>query len=177
MKLTEIPIGDDAPKVVHAVIEIPKASKNKFEYNPRWGAFFLDRILAGPLRYPTAYGFIPQTRGLDGDTMDILVVQDEPAITGCVLEARPLGVMRLHRPDGGDVDEKVLAVSANDPMYRDARKLKDLPEYLYEELDYFFRHLKEPAKDKVYETEWGDAKEARDMIRKRHGEWRERQGE
>lgn len=175
MKLTEIPIGDDAPKLVHAVIEIPKASKNKFEYNAEWEAFFLDRILAGPLRYPAAYGFIPQTHGLDGDTMDILVVQDEPAITGCIVEARPLGVLRLFRPDGGDVDEKIVAVSANDPMYRDARKFEDLPEYLCEELDYFFRHLKEPAKDKLYETEWDDAKKARAMIRKRHAAYRKHQ--
>lgn len=170
MNLNDIPLGEDAPGTVHAVIEIPQGSRNKFEYRPEWETFLLDRILAGPLRFPTAYGFIPQTCGLDGDAVDILVVQNEPAITGCVVEARPLGVLRMGRHTGEDVDDKIIAVSANDPMYRDQNSLDDLPEYLREEIDYFFRTYR-AMEERDYTTEWGGTDDAHRVIRKRHAEY------
>lgn len=171
MKLTEIPIGDDAPEVVRAVVEIPKGSKNKFEYVPEWGTYLLDRVLAGPLRFPTAYGFIPQTAGVDGDRMDVLVIQDEPTITGCVVEARPLGLLRMRRPDGEDVDEKVLAVSVSEPMFGEWTELDDVPEHLRREIDYFFRTYKN-LEGRDYETEWRGAEAARARIGERHREYR-----
>jgi inorganic pyrophosphatase len=171
VKLTDLPIGDQAPELVHAVIEIPRTSKNKFEYRPEWEAFFLDRILAGPLRFPSAYGFIPQTAGMDGDAVDVLVIQEEPAITGCVVQARPVGMFRMGHANGEDVDEKVIAVSANDPMYRDCRSMDDLPEYLLQEIDYFFRTYKTLENDREYTTEWRSAEEAWNVIRTRHREY------
>jgi inorganic pyrophosphatase len=174
MNLENIPIGEDAPERVHAVIEIAKASKNKYEYVPEWNAMMLDRILAGPLRFPTAYGFIPQTAGMDGDRVDVLVIQDEPAITGCVLEARPLGFLRMRRENGEDVDEKIIAVSANDPMYHDAHTLSDLPKYLLKEIDYFFRTYKD-LEGKGYQTEWGERAEAHNIIKERHRQYQEEQ--
>jgi inorganic pyrophosphatase len=172
MILTDLPIGEHAPERVRAVVEIPKGSKNKFEYVPEWGAFLLDRILAGPLRFPAAYGFIPQTRGMDGDRMDILVIQDEPAITGCVVEARPLGIFRMRREDGSEADEKVVAVAHSDPMYRDFLRMEDLPEHLLREIDYFFRTYKD-LEGKEYTTEWGSYEEAMERIRERHRQYRE----
>lgn len=173
MRLTDLPIGEHAPERVHAVIEIPKASKNKFEYIPEWNAFYLDRILSTPLRFPTAYGFIPQTAGMDGDTIDILVIQDEPAVTGCVVEARPLGLLRMTRPNAEPVDEKVIAVSACDPMYRDFLTLRDLPRYLLREIDYFFRSYRD-LEGKEYATEWGGETEVYETIRRGHDAYLEK---
>lgn len=175
MRLTDLPIGERAPERVHAVIEIAKASKNKFEYVPEWNAFYLDRILSTPLRYPAAYGFIPQTAATDGDTIDILVIQDEPAVTGCVVEARPLGLLRMTRSNAELVDEKVIAVSACDPMYSDFLALRDLPAYLLREIAYFFRSYRD-LEGKEYATEWRGEAEVYEAIRRGHRAYLETRG-
>ena len=114
---SEIESGSDIPDVVTAVIEVPKGSRNKYEYDKEKEAFMLDRVLYSPVVYPADYGFIPKSIYDDGDPMDILVLMEQPTFPGCLIEARPIGIMGMI--DGGDKDYKILAVPEDDPRFSD----------------------------------------------------------
>src|SRR5215469_12618398 len=109
---TRLPIGELAPEKVNAVIEIPKGSVNKYEYDVKLQVFRLDRTLFSPVHYPGDYGFIPGTLGLDGDPLDVLVLVEAPSFAGCLIEVRPIGLLRML--DQGKNDEKILAVAESD---------------------------------------------------------------
>src|SRR5690349_4599618 len=111
----QLPLGDDAPNVVNAVIEIPAGGVNKYEYDKKLDIFRLDRTLHSPVHYPGDYGFIPRTLSLDGDPLDVLVLVDAPSFTGCVMTVRPIGVLKMI--DQTQEDEKILAVGTRDPVY------------------------------------------------------------
>jgi len=91
---TKLPIGDRAPQLVNAVIEIPKDSVNKYEYDKQLHVFRLDRTLFSPVHYPGDYGFLPCTLGNDGDPLDVLVLVEAPSFPGCLMEVRPIGVLQ-----------------------------------------------------------------------------------
>jgi len=95
MNLTQLSPGPNPPKVVYGIVEIAKGGRNKYEYDPKLGLFRLDRVLYSAVHYPEAYGFIPGTQAEDGDPMDILVMTNEPTVTGCLIEARPGGLLRM----------------------------------------------------------------------------------
>ena len=99
--------GPSVPDVLHVIVEIPKGSRNKYEYHKQTGAFKLDRVLYSPVHYPGDYGFIPQTLAEDGDPSDILVMVNEPTFSGCLIEARIVGVFKMR--DKGQNDFKLLA--------------------------------------------------------------------
>ncbi|HKR97460.1 MAG TPA: inorganic diphosphatase, partial [Candidatus Angelobacter sp.] len=113
---TRLPIGEHAPRRVNAVIEIPRDSVNKYEYDKTLHVFRLDRTLFSPVHYPGDYGFIPCTLGQDGDPLDVLVLVEAPSFSGCVMEVRPIGVLQM--VDQGKKDEKILAVAESDPLYK-----------------------------------------------------------
>src|SRR5438045_9363637 len=117
--LLSLPIGDNAPAEVNAIIKIPRGETNKYEYDKRLKLFRLDRNLYSPVHYPGDYGFIPSTLALDGDPLDVLVLVEAPSFPGCVMEVRPIGVLRMI--DKGERDSKVLAVSAADPRYAEVK--------------------------------------------------------
>src|ERR1700694_319450 len=100
----ELPVGDRAPEVFRAVIEIPKDGTNKFEYDKELHVFRLDRTLHSPVHYPGDYGFIPRTLSQDGDPLDVLVLVDAPTFTGCLMQVRPIGLLEML--DQGVKDEK-----------------------------------------------------------------------
>ncbi|MFB6294724.1 MAG: inorganic diphosphatase, partial [Candidatus Nanohaloarchaea archaeon] len=108
----DLPTGPDVPEVVWALIEIPKGSRNKYEYSKELSRYVLDRVLHSPMHYPGEYGFIPQTLYDDGDPMDIIVLMNEETFPGCAIEARPVALMRMM--DDGEKDDKILAVPAED---------------------------------------------------------------
>ena len=93
--IQNLPIGDKAPDIVNAVIEVPQGSQNKYEFDEKFGVFKLDRVLYSPVHYPLDYGFIPETRSEDGDHLDVLVIGSDPLFTGCVLEVRPIAIMNM----------------------------------------------------------------------------------
>lgn len=132
--------GPSVPEVVYAVIEIPKGSRNKYEYDKDMEAFALDRVLYSPVHYPAEYGIIPQTLWDDGDPMDILVLMDQPTFPGCVIEARPIGIMRMI--DSGDNDDKILSVPVNDPRCNHIKNINDLSEAVLNEIMHFFQEYK-----------------------------------
>lgn len=136
----DIKPGPSAPEIVYAVIEIPKGSRNKYEYNKELGAFSLDRVLYSPFMYPADYGIIPQTLYDDGDPLDILVMMEEPTFPGCIIEARPIGMMEMI--DKGKQDDKILAVPVEDPRYKEIKNIDEIPSHILDEIAHFFSEYK-----------------------------------
>jgi inorganic pyrophosphatase len=162
-----LPIGPDAPEIVNVVVEIPKGSSNKVEFKTELNAFVVDRVLFSPLYYPTEYGFVAGTLSDDGDPLDILVFTTQPTFTGCVLVARPLGV--LHMIDEEGEDTKILAVHARDPRYSGVLNLMEVGEHRMKEIEHFFRVYKDLESKPVEVTGWNDdAAKARDLIQECH---------
>ena len=141
-----LPVGGSVPEIVNAIIEIPMGSKVKYELDKRSGLIKVDRILYGALFYPANYGFIPQTYCEDKDPLDILVICQEPLYPRTIVEARVIGSMGMI--DGGDADDKIIAVIPGDPAYRDYKDISELPEYLKNELKKFFEDYKKLEKSK-----------------------------
>jgi len=150
----DLPTGRDVPNVINAVIEIPKGSSNKYEYDKEMNVFKLDRTLYSPVHYPGAYGFIPRTHGEDGDPLDIVVIVEQPTFTGCLIEVRPLGVL-IMRDDMG-LDHKILAVPVSDPKMREIHGLQHLPSHYLAEVDYFFNIYKDLEGKKSDTYGWED---------------------
>jgi inorganic pyrophosphatase len=163
----KIPLGNKAPEVVNVVIEIPKGSQNKYEFDEATGVFKLDRVLHSPFHYPLDYGFIPGTRSEDGDHLDALVIGGDPLPLGCLLEARVIGM--LHMIDSGELDAKILTVQAKDPRFATIKDLKDIETYqphLLKEVAHFFENYKNLEGKKVETKGWGDAQAAKEEIKK-----------
>ena len=128
------------PEEFVAYIEIPKGSKNKYELDKETGLLRLDRVLGASVQYPANYGFIPKTLAEDTDALDVLVLCQETIPASCLVEARPIGVMIM--TDGGQVDEKIIAVATKDMVYSSYNSLSDLPEHLTIEIEHFFNIYK-----------------------------------
>ena len=162
-----VPIGDKAPEVINVIIEIPKGSQNKYEFDEKLGIFKLDRVIYGSYHYPLDYGFIPGTRSEDGDHLDALVIGGDPLFTGCLTEVRPIGLLGMI--DGGEPDAKVLAVQANDPRYSAIKDVKDIEAsnpHLLKEIVNFFETYKTLEKKETKITGWSDAATAKEEIKK-----------
>ena len=143
---------------VEAVVEIPRGSRNKYEYDHERGIFRLDRVLYSSVHYPTDYGFIPDTLSGDGDPLDILIVVEEPTFPGCHLRARPIGTLTMFDDKGED--EKILAVPVDDPRFSDMRDLPDLHEHWPREIATFFRTYKELQGVQTDVRDWSPVDEA-----------------
>jgi inorganic pyrophosphatase len=153
MDLSLIP-AQPKPGIINVLIEIAGGSKNKYEFDKDMNAFALDRVLFASVKYPYDYGFVPNTLADDGDPLDGMVMMDEPTFPGCVIAARPIGMLLMI--DGGDRDEKILCVPAEDPRYNDVKSLKDIAPHRLEEIAEFFRTYKNLEK-KVTEIQgWRD---------------------
>ena len=140
MSLLDVKIGSDAPETFNAVIEIPRGSTNKYEVDQETGVILLDRVLYSPLFYPFDYGYIPQTHYLDGDPLDVLVLTSHPLFPGCVVEASPIGVLKMSDEKGPD--EKILCVAKRDPRYGYRKTLEELNLHTLKELRHFFEVYK-----------------------------------
>lgn len=151
--------------LINTVIEIPKWSTLKVEWNREVAAFQLDRVEPSIFAKPVNYGFIPQTLDEDGDELDTLVLTNDPISTGVFLEAKIIGVMKFE--DDGEIDDKILCVPADDRNTDNAvQSLDDIHERFRQKLEHHFTHykdLKKPGSTKV--LGWGDAEEAKDIIR------------
>ena len=146
------------PDFVEALIEIPRGSRNKYEFDEKRGVLRLDRTLYSSVHYPTDYGYIPGTHADDGDHLDILVLVEEPTVPGCHLDARPIGVLRMRDDKGGD--DKIIAVPLADPRFSDVREFADIAEHWQREIEQFFRTYKELQGLAVDIIGWGDRADA-----------------
>lgn len=124
------------PGKFDAVIEIPKGSKAKYELDKSTGMLRLDRILFTSTVYPANYGFIPKTLADDGDALDVLVLSGEPILPMTLVSCAPIGVIKM--VDGGEADEKIIAVCLGDPAYKNYTALADLPRHVLDEMMHFF---------------------------------------
>jgi inorganic pyrophosphatase len=143
---------------VEAIIEIPRGSRNKYEYDHERGIFRLDRVLYSSVHYPTDYGFIEGTLSGDGDPLDVLVVVEEPTFPGCHMRVRPIGTLAMSDEKG--IDEKILAVLVDDPRFRTIKDLPDLQEHWPREIAAFFRSYKELQGVQTEVRDWFNADEA-----------------
>lgn len=136
----DVPLGDNVPNTFHTIIEIPRGSANKYEVDKETGLIKLDRVLYGSQFYPFDYGFAPQTYWHDNDPLDVMVMTTYPLLPGLLLEVRPVGVLTMI--DGGDSDDKVIAVPSEDPRYNHIQDLKDIGEHRLKEIENFFNSYK-----------------------------------
>ena len=152
----------DSATTVTAFIEIPRGSRNKYEYDASTGVFRLDRVLYSSIHYPTDYGFIPQTLAGDGDPLDILVLVEEPTFPGCHVNARPIGGLDMADEKGSDF--KVLAVPTGEPRFAHVRSLEAINDHWLREIETFFATYKllEPKQTEV--LGWHDADYTWDQI-------------
>lgn len=155
--------GQDSPKIVNVIVEIPKNTHNKYEYDEKIGVIKLDRVLHSPMHYPVDYGFVPSTRSLDGDHLDAMVITNSPVFTGCVLEVRVLGCFIMSDEHG--LDEKIIAVPKSDPYFNHFKKFKDISPHLLRELEHFFTQYKTLEGKKVKMEGWKNRLDTCKIIR------------
>ena len=124
------------PEDFYAVIEITKGSKNKYELDKATGLMVLDRILYTSTHYPANYGFIPRTYAEDKDPLDVLVLCSEQINQQTLVRCYPIGVISMI--DSGAMDDKIIAIPFNDPMYNTYKNIDELPTHIYEEMRHFF---------------------------------------
>ena len=163
--------GDD--KVIVRV-EIPKGSRNKYEYDEDLDAIQLDRFLFASMVYPTDYGYFPDTLGEDDDPLDAMVCVSEPTFPGCVIEVKAIALFRMEDDKG--IDDKVLCVPLTDPAWNTLETLEDVPNQLRDEIAHFFSVYKDLEQKKVNVDGWYSREEALEEIeasRKRFADARE----
>jgi len=166
MSLLTVPIGRKAPVEVQAIVEIPKGSSNKYEFDLQQQVFFLDRVLYSPLYYPCDYGWVAGTLSEDGDPLDILILGSQPTFPGCVIETRPLGALAMADEHGEDY--KVLAVSCRDPRFQECVALPDVGTHLLREIEHFFRVYKDLEQKETEVRGWIEIDETYRMIAECH---------
>ena len=148
------------PEDFYAVIEITKGSKNKYELDKATGLMVLDRILYTSTHYPANYGFIPRTYADDCDPLDVLVLCSEQINQLTLVRCYPIGVISMN--DQGKIDDKIIAIPFNDPMYNTYKSLEEIPPHIYDEMRHFFTVYKTLEGKK---TAVDDAKGKEDAIR------------
>jgi inorganic pyrophosphatase len=167
----------DAPDDDNAficVVEIPKGTRNKYEYDEELGGIKFDRLLYSAATYPTDYGYLRDTLGLDGDELDALVCLTEPTFPGCLIPVKPIGMFVMRDEKGPD--EKVLCVPLHDPYWNHYQEFDQLPPLLLQEIDQFFSIYKDLEPDKSVDIDgWrsreqalGKITESRQRFRERH---------
>jgi inorganic pyrophosphatase len=158
MSLTLIRLVSMAVADLHCLVEIPKGSRNKYEWDEELKAIKLDRFLFSSVVYPTDYGFIPDTCGEDGDPLDAMVCVSEPTFPGCVIPVKVIALFRM-RDDKG-VDDKVCCVPLSDPNWNHMETLDDLPQPLRDEISHFYSIYKQPEGKHVMVDGWYSREEA-----------------
>lgn len=160
----DIPLGEKAPELLYAVIEVVSGSRDKYEYKSEWEAFVLDRIIPSSVVFPVEYGFVPQTWYDDDDPLDIMIMSYEPLAVGCIVRVRVIGVLMIEDEKG--TDPKILSVLADDARFEGIHDIRDVHIHKLREIQEFFETYKrlEPHKW-VKMKEWQPAKTAQEIVR------------
>ena len=159
----DVDIGTDTPEIVPVIIEVPRGSKLKYELDKPSGLLKVDRVLFSSVVYPANYGFIPQTYCEDHDPLDVLVLGQESVVPLAIMQARPIGVMKML--DQGEADDKIIAVHANDPEVSHYRSIKELPQHRLKEVQRFFEDYKVLENKAVKVEGFLDRDEAQQVVR------------
>jgi inorganic pyrophosphatase len=156
-------VDKDKPITVMALVEIPKGSRNKYEYDKERQMVRFDRMLFSAVHYPSDYGFILDTLGQDGDPLDALILVSEPTFPGCLIEVKPIGMFKMWDEKGRD--EKILCVPISDPHWNTFNGLADVHPHLLIEIEHFFAVYKDLEQKKVGIEGWEDREMAVTIIR------------
>lgn len=148
---------------ITVVVEIPKGSRNKYEYDFKRKMVKFDRMLFSAMHYPSDYGFIVDTLAQDGDPLDALVLVWEPTFPGCVIDAKPVGLFKMWDEKGPD--EKILCVPILDPLWNYIENLSDVPPHLLKEIEHFFAVYKDLEEKKTGVEGWEDREAAIKIIK------------
>lgn len=157
-----ISCGDNAPRIVNAIIEIPQGSRAKYEIDKSSGLLKLDRVIYSSFYYPINYGFIPRTYGDDKDPLDILVLSSINVQPLCIIEAKVIGVMQMI--DAGDADDKIIAVANHDMSVNHINNIEELPSHFFNEVRQFFEDYKKLENKSVQVEDFGDKATALKII-------------
>lgn len=168
----EVSPGVDIPNIINVIIEIPKGSKNKYEIDKETGLIKLDRAMKTSQDYPFDYGFVPQTLWEDNDALDVIILTTYPLFPGILVEARPVAVIRMI--DGGEGDDKVIAVPASDPRFDGVQDLKDINPHTVKEIQHFLETYKSIEGKKVEITGIEDRAAAYDAVHKGRAMYQEK---
>jgi inorganic pyrophosphatase len=158
----ELEPGLNPPVKMRAIVEIPRGSRNKYELDKKTGMFRLDRVLYSAVHYPGDYGFFPQTYAEDDDPLDALVMLTVPTFPGCEIDVRPIGLFRMK--DRDEMDEKILCVPCNDPLYHEFHDVTDVASHFLKEVEHFFTVYKDLEGARVTPLGWENAAAARSVI-------------
>jgi inorganic pyrophosphatase len=145
-------------EVIEVFVEIPKGSRNKYEFDHHSGRFVLDRMLFSAVHYPGDYGFVPETWAEDSDPLDALVILGEPTFPGCTIHARVVGI--FYMTDDKGRDSKIICVPDSDPRWAHVRELADVPRHLLDEIGHFFSIYKDLEGKSVQVDGFGEREEA-----------------
>jgi inorganic pyrophosphatase len=145
-----------------AFIEIPKGSRNKYEYDEGIDRLILDRFLSSSMVYPTDYGYLIGHRGRDGDPLDAMICVSEPTFPGCVIAVKPIALFKM-RDEMGE-DDKIVCVPTHDPGWNTAETLDDITEQLQREITHFFSTYKQLEGKMVEVDGWRSREEAIEVI-------------
>jgi inorganic pyrophosphatase len=165
------PVSDSA---FSCIIEIPKGSRNKYEWDHERERLVLDRFLFSSVVYPTDYGFIPDTLSLDGDPLDVMCCVSEATFPGCMIDVKPIALFRMEDDQG--IDDKVLCVPLSDPGWNKMETLEDLPNMLRDEIAHFFSIYKDLEQKAVKVDGWYSREEAIEEIESSRERFREGSG-
>ncbi len=170
----DVSYGDNAPDKVTGIIEIPKNCRAKYELDKESGMLILDRVLYSSINYPANYGFIPRTYCDDDDPLDILVLSQIEIVPMCLVESKVIGVMRMM--DGGEMDDKIIAVANNDMSVNHFNDISELPVHWIKELRSFFEDYKKLENKSVVVEDFQDNEVAKKIIAKSIGDYQEKFG-
>jgi inorganic pyrophosphatase len=155
---------------LYCLVEIPKGSRNKYQWDDELGGIKLARFLFSSMVYPTDYGFVPETLSPKGEALDAMILVSEPTFPGCRIPVRALGVLRTDDERGRD--DKLLCVPLNDPGWSDMETLADVPEGLRNEIEHFFSIYKEPEGREVTVHGWEDREVALALVQESRERYR-----
>jgi inorganic pyrophosphatase len=161
-------------KPLYCMVEIPKGSRNKYEWDEELQAIRFDRFLFSSVVYPLDYGIIPETLAEDGDPLDAMVAVSEPTFPGCVIPVKPIALFKMVDEEG--VDDKVVCVPLADPNWNEYERLEDLPEQLRDEVSHFFSVYKTLEQKGVRVDGWYPREDALAVLDAAHKRWAERDG-
>ena len=167
----DVTIGDNFPDIVNGIIEIPKGNRAKYELDKESGLLKLDRVLYSSIFYPANYGFIPKTYCDDNDPLDILVLSQVTIVPMCIVSAKVIGVMRML--DGGEHDDKIIAVAENDMSVNHFNDISELPPHFIKELRSFFEDYKKLEHKTVEVTEFQNSTIAKEIVKQSIEDYKE----
>ena len=162
MNLDAVGYGENVPQEVNVVIEIPRGSGNKYEFDKDSGMIMLDRVQPTTMKQPYDYGFVPNTLSDDGDPIDALVIIDEPLYPGVVVPSRIIGLLKM--VDDGEEDEKLVCVASDDKSHDHVKILEDLGPHFQAKVRHYFERYKDLQDKEVVISGWGDVNEAYDAV-------------